>query len=638
MLAVCFLTDPKQPYASESGSPAEETEAVTDAEESNALSGETDTGSMDAGGKEMNYICWIDSEKEEIFSEGIRETSVEDFPDTVFRYSAGEVSAVTDGEETVLYQGMPVWNVYFYDATSDGYPDLCSTCSIGSGVISEYIQVYDFRNGKSYTLHDRMVYDYYLREYRSMLIVEKYAYGAFWNGKQDGEEKVLERGRLVVSPEEADEDGNFSFVPLTIDDELSLPVMTYVCNGRDILKRAEITLYENGTFILSFSPVSSYLGVGTYTEDEASLTLATDDGRYVIALKKDGENMIYSEDGSSLPDGKDPFLSDGMIFSAQKENTESGITVSETGGVKETETGKKAGESPDAEQQTESSGEDTAGEGSDTAPVTELVPTRADLTGVHAGYFFIPIGDSVYRYRIGSQNFSTVTHSEKPLCECTEEALFERFDWKIFSLEEFPEYNILLAVREETDEMPSDQIFLEYAPALSAPESEIEEAKMYDFVMMENGSAVSGKDLWFDFIAKTEAGEEASVRLGNVYTLRGNMSDELREASKEDYPSLFLSELSFDGEGYTLSPLHKINGHYTVYEEKGVDTPVTRYRYLMHYTGAPSSPTALFTWYDKYVLTNTDTVTWKDLEWGMFSSQSGAYIPHAVVYNEYTYK
>ena len=153
-----------------------------------------------------------------------------------------------------------------------------------------------------------------------------------------------------------------------------------------------------------------------------------------------------------------------------------------------------------------------------------------------------------------------------------------------------------------------------------------------------NGSISSGRGIWADFAAKAEAGTPASVRIANAFTLRGSLSDDLREACKEDYPSLYLSELSFDGSSYTISPVHRINGEYTICEIKGYDNPVTAYRYMMHYTGKPRSAAALFTSYDKYVLTNDDTVTWEDLEWGMLSGQTGDYIPHTVVYNEYIFK
>ena len=296
-----------------------------------------------------------------------------------------------------------------------------------------------------------------------------------------------------------------------------------------------------------------------------------------------------------------------------------------------------ASEGREEEEETaEESEEETDTE--ETSQEFSLVPTQADLEGVHAGYFFIPIDGSVYRYQNGDRHERAGTHAGELIYACTEEGLFENWDWKIYSVEEFPGYDVLMAVREAKEDLPSETFWLTYAPALQVPERDIEEVGESGFVVMKNGSAVSGKELWSDFVAKTQAGEKAAVRLANTYDRTGNMSEELREATQEDYPSLFLSELSFDGEGYTLSPLHKIDGSYVICEVPGYDNPVTTYRYLMHYTGEPRLSSALYTHYDRYVLTDRDDVTWQDIEWGMLSSQFDAYIPHAIVYNEYELK
>jgi len=48
------------------------------------------------------------------------------------------------------------------DLTNDGKPEFCATVSVGSGIIDNRIVVFDYAEGKTYQLSDRMHYDYYL--------------------------------------------------------------------------------------------------------------------------------------------------------------------------------------------------------------------------------------------------------------------------------------------------------------------------------------------------------------------------------------------------------------------------------------------------------------------------------------------
>ena len=75
------------------------------------------------------------------------------------------------------------------------------------------------------------------------------------------------------------------------------------------------SLYNDGTFSFTFSPVSSYIGVGTYTwDDERHLTLQTFDEKYVIRFTYENGEMVYhaTDDGVWKP----PF-EDGDVFSPQ---------------------------------------------------------------------------------------------------------------------------------------------------------------------------------------------------------------------------------------------------------------------------------------------------------------------------------
>ena len=95
---------------------------------------------------------------------------------------------MTDKEILPLYTGMPIESVYFYDLTGDGKPELCSTLSIGSGIVDNRIIIYDYAGGASYELSDRGHFDYVLNMQGDSLVVEKRAY------MQD---EIIESGELV---------------------------------------------------------------------------------------------------------------------------------------------------------------------------------------------------------------------------------------------------------------------------------------------------------------------------------------------------------------------------------------------------------------------------------------------------------
>ncbi len=157
---------------------------------------------------------------------------------------------------------------------------------------------------------------------------------------------------------------------------------------------------------------------------------------------------------------------------------------------------------------------------------------------------------------------------------------------------------------------------------------DLEQAKNDGCVVFENGDITSGQPTWDVFVKETGERKSASVRLVFYYTL-GNSSryaPELYEEIKDDYPSLYIKDLAFDGERYTIEG----------YEDNQLISK--RYQYLMKYEGQPKSATATFSDYLYYVLTNDDTVTWEDIERGILSSQFGAWIDHYRVYTDLTFK
>lgn len=85
-----------------------------------------------------------------------------EFPDTVFIWRDTNIYACANGQEHMLVSGMPLWNAFYTDLNSDGFPELCATVSMGSGIVDEHIIVYDYHNEKEYILEDRTKYDYSL--------------------------------------------------------------------------------------------------------------------------------------------------------------------------------------------------------------------------------------------------------------------------------------------------------------------------------------------------------------------------------------------------------------------------------------------------------------------------------------------
>ena len=129
-------------------------------------------------GSSNDVIRWFDYlNGDELVFDDVKEYRFDEFPGVTFQWSYGSLEAVTEEETITLYTGMPIWSVYFYDLTGDGNPELCSTLSMGSGVIDNRIIIYDYAGGASYELSDRGNFDYVLNMQGDSLVVEKRPYG-----------------------------------------------------------------------------------------------------------------------------------------------------------------------------------------------------------------------------------------------------------------------------------------------------------------------------------------------------------------------------------------------------------------------------------------------------------------------------
>lgn len=74
----------------------------------------------------------------------------------------------------------------------------------------------------------------------------------------------------------------------------------YVFGDSDsIIDQSVILLDGEGRFQFTFSPISSYVGVGTYVIEGDTLTMTTDDGTYIYIFTVTEEGLVYDAEKST---------------------------------------------------------------------------------------------------------------------------------------------------------------------------------------------------------------------------------------------------------------------------------------------------------------------------------------------------
>lgn len=87
----------------------------------------------------------------------------------------------------------------------------------------------------------------------------------------------------------------------------------------------------------------------------------------------------------------------------------------------------------------------------------------------------------------------------------------------------------------------------------------LDDAKSDNCVVFEDGDISYGQSVWDSFIEKTENGQPETVRLGFYYTLGdpSHYSEEYYEEIKDDYPILYINDLSFNGKKYIIESIEE---------------------------------------------------------------------------------
>ena len=155
----------------------------------------------------------------------------------------------------------------------------------------------------------------------------------------------------------------------------------------------------------------------------------------------------------------------------------------------------------------------------------------------------------------------------------------------------------------------------------------LQQAKLDGCVVMENGDVTSGQVTWTAFLAAAAQGQKTSLRYITYYTLSdpSKYDPDLYQSIRDDYPALYVHDLYYDGNSYTVR-----------WFENGACIERT-YRFLMNYTGGSYSYQEDYAYHDRYVLTNDPEVTWEDIRKGMFSALSTAWVDHLSVYTDLHY-
>ena len=248
-----------------------------------------------------------------------------------------------------------------------------------------------------------------------------------------------------------------------------------------------------------------------------------------------------------------------------------------------------------------------------------MVPTDTKSHGLQVGALLLPIDGKTYRYLLTDNTGEGVTADEL-IFEFTEPDLNRTINWEVYSLKEYPDLSVVMILSKEEGPW-----LCTYSPPGRCTDTALTDAINAGYVVMEDGAATHGQDVWKSFFEDTQKGKAASVIVAHYQTLDPERCDTAYfEAFNQDYPSLNLYHLAFDGTSYTLS-----------FTDSGVEY-IRNYEYLMKLeaSGTPLVGNTEHKRIVHYALTHDTEHTWEELWGSLASSAFPAPIDFYTIYSE----
>ena len=534
------------------------------------------------------------------------QATIPHFPGVTFRADPDAVYAETGGVSTEIISGMPVWNVYFSDLTGDGIYELCATVSYGSGIIDQHVVVYDYTTGTEYTLWERGVFDYTLRLEDGVLVCDKRFYSQE-DIADSGKLMLVSAGggsgrKLTIDPqEEKTEEGSVSFRDMDFS-KVDAIKLTNAHNGKSTAIADPDSIQQICNFLSGISGSDGRNSKGWHYQGTFSLTL-TADGKEVFAITFGDDDVFfygkYDKTYFTMYDLTDRTIDDVVHYLYRYD--ESGFDW----GYEETVV----------------TAEVTPYDTTSTLPYGEL---RGDIEylqpGDIIGYGFLKeelqdlgilLNDLMPEDFVEPQDYTPTMKvnlrwegGRLTLYSDGKQTTFgEDQSWAVRA----EDLNKFLS-RFTLDSMTSDEV----VPLEDLnPYYNSEQAMIDGCVIMRDGDAQSGQNLFYDFSETVMVGKPAQIRIAYF------SSDE-RFATQ-------VSDILYDGEDFTLQYIE--DGQ--LYEQN--------YLYLHHYNGEPKEITAAYDNFNAYVLINERGVTWEQILNSLHSSQSSASIDFTLVFMDYIY-
>ena len=253
------------------------------------------------------------------------------------------------------------------------------------------------------------------------------------------------------------------------------------------------------------------------------------------------------------------------------------------------------------------------------SPAVVMIPTDTKMYGLQVGALLLPIDGNTYRYLLTDNTGEGVTADEL-IFEFIEPDLNRTINWEVYSLKEYPDLSVVMILSKEEGPW-----LCTYSPPGRCSDTALTDAINAGYVVMENGAATHGQDVWKSFFEDTQKGMATSVIVAHYQTLDPERCDTAYfEAFNQDYPSLNLYHLNFDGTSYTLS-----------FTDSGVEY-IRNYEYLMKLeaSGTPLVGNTEHKRIVHYALTHDTEHTWEELWGSLASSAFPAPIDFYTIYSE----